>query len=350
MFQTNCLAAAIAGPVTHVVDFVGGMLLVDALKTAERRMRIAGLAQDTEDRYRDEGLAFIAWFRDAHRREPALADLTTPMADSYLLDRLADADDRGTPWAVATLRHHASQLRALGGYPAEANALPGNPLADLRNGKIKRLRPWRTGDALSDEDLAAIVGALDPASSYDVVTRAIVALGYEAGPRTSELTALLVEDFRIAMVANRELGPIVTIRQPAKTSPERVLPLGVRAEDALRAAIGCRTSGPLFPGRNGRAMTVHGMRARLTRAGKRADVVLHPQRLRRSAASSQAAYGALSGHLDRVFGWVPDPRDVQSGHYTIPTIEQLLFAHQARLSPLDRLELRLVANGKPRVL
>jgi hypothetical protein len=42
-----------------------------------------------------------------------------------------------------------------------------------------------------------------------------------------------------------------------------------------------------------------------------------------------------------VFGWAPNPGDVKSGHYVIPTIPQLLHAHQTRLSPLDRLELRV---------
>jgi hypothetical protein len=73
----------------------------------------------------------------------------------------------------------------------------------------------------------------------------------------------------------------------------------------------------------------------VSEAGKRAGVELTPQRLRRTAASWQATYGAASGHLDTVFGWVPDPADVKSGHYVKPTRTQLLYAHQTRLSPLD---------------
>jgi hypothetical protein len=156
-----------------------------------------------------------------------------------------------------------------------------------------------------------------------------------------------VADLVTARAAGVELGPVIEVRESAKTSPRRILPLGVRAEDLLREAIAARTDGPLFPDRSGRRMTVRAMRDRLVRAGRRADIELNPQRLRRSASSWQGTYGASSGHLDTAFGWQPDPRDVKSAHYIKPTVPQLLHAHQARLSPLDRLEHRLVSAGRP---
>src|SRR6185369_2581431 len=119
-------------------------------------------------------------------------------------------------------------------------------------------------------------------------------------------------------VAGRVLGPVVTIRHPAKKGPVRTLPLGKVAEDIIRAVVGNRTEGPLFPSRTGEYLSVDGIRDLVGRAGKRAGIELSPQRLRRSAASWQDAYGASSGHLDTVFGWVPNPADVKSGHYIKP--------------------------------
>ena len=152
-----------------------------------------------------------------------------------------------------------------------------------------------------------------------------------------------VTDLRMVNSASVELGPVLDISSPAKVDRKRVLPLGVRAEDMILSIVGNRTSGPMFPGRDGGRTSVDAVQSRLMRIGQKAGITLNAQRLRRTAASWQAAYGASSGHLDTVFGWAPHPGDVKSGHYVIPTLPQLLYAHQARLSPLDRLELRMGA-------
>ncbi len=332
-----------------VADGVAGPLLSSTLTLVQNRLRVAGRRTSTQTQYMDDATAFIAWFEATWNRDPVVADLTVRNTDEYLLARESAADGRGAPWSAGTIGHYQANLRAFAGHLADACALPDNPLATKSAKAAKRPTRGRTeriGDGLLDQEFLAVFAGLDPAGPYDVITRGIVALGYEVGPRTSELVMLDVADYRIAMVEGLELGPVIALRRPAKTSPARTLPLGVRADDYIREAIGNRTSGPLFPGRDGRQMTVRAMRDRLSRAGKRAGLILHPQRLRRTAASWQGAYGATSGHLDRVFGWEPDPRDVKSGHYIIPTVPQLLHAHQERLSPLDRLELRLTSKGR----
>ncbi len=211
--------------------------------------------------------------------------------------------------------------------------LPANPLAGLRAGKSTARR---TADGLDDADLLG----LKKGDAYDDVTRAIIALGYESGPRTSELVAMNVSDFIVARSDSVALGPALIVAAPAKVDRERLLPLGVRAAQIVREVVAHRAAGPLFPGRDGRRVTSDALQSRIARAGRRIGIELSPQRLRRTAASWQSAYGASSGHLDTVFGWAPNPADVKSGHYVIPTVPQLLFAHQTRLSPLDRLELR----------
>jgi hypothetical protein len=97
-------------------------------------------------------------------------------------------------------------------------------------------------------------------------------------------------------------------------------------------------------------MTVHAIRDRLQGVSGKVGFDLCPQRLRKSAATWQATYGASEGHLDSVFGWEPTPLDFKSRSYIVPRPEQLLHAHQARLSPLDRLEARFAAAGEPPLL
>lgn len=313
------------------------MLLRDAVGHVKSRLRVAGLRGRTIDEYLDEASTFDSWFFETRGRPAATSDVTVINVDRYVIALQDLAKARGRAWVPSTRSHHAGQMRAFAGHLAVVCGLPANPLSGMRAGK-KSSR--READALSDQELLAVLGALDPRRAFDRVTGAIVALGYEAGPRTSELAAMDVADLATATRGGVDLGPIVKVTTPAKVDRERVLPLGIRADDMLRPVVGNRTSGPLFPARDGGWMTPDALQARLVRAGDRVGVRLNPQRLRRTAASWQAAYGASSGHLDTVFGWAPSPGDVKSGHYVIPTIPQLLHAHQTRLSPLDRLELR----------
>jgi site-specific recombinase XerC len=352
MLNTNDLPDGIIELVTNAAVFANRILLADALEIGERRMRVAGLRATTADEYLDEGRAFVAWFRATYGRAPGLADLVTREADRYIIASLARADERGTPWSEGTRDHHIRQLRALAGHLAGANDLPGNPLKGMttKADRHESRRSIRKGDGLDDDAMRAIVGALDPRGPVDLVTRGIILLGYEGGPRTSESPRLQVEDVREVCVAGRVLGTVVTIQDPAKDGPQRILPLGVRATEVLREVIGNRTSGFLFPNRSGRQLTVKTVRDRLMRAGGKVGVDLCPQRLRKSAATWQATYGASEGHLDTVFGWEPTPLDFKSRSYIVPRPEQLLYAHQARLSPLDRLEARLAAAGEPPLL
>ncbi|HET7180610.1 MAG TPA: tyrosine-type recombinase/integrase [Candidatus Limnocylindrales bacterium] len=261
-------------------------------------------------------------------------------ADSYLADSIRRAEGSGSGWATDTTGHHVAQLRAFAGHAAAIAGLPANPLAGFKGPKRTR-REDRTVDGLEDDEVIAVLDSLGGSTFRDVVDRGLFVLGFEDGPRRSEFAPMDVADFRLAERAGQPLGWVVDVRYPAKGGKPRTLPLGVRAEGALRDLVGRRASGPLFPSRDGTALSGERIGERLAALGDRAGVDLSPQRLRRSASSWQDAYGASSGHLDTVFGWQPNPIDVKSGHYIKPTLTQLLIAHQTQLSPLDRLEHRV---------
>jgi integrase len=309
----------------------------EVIEMVERHLVIAFAAKRTCAEYREEAEAFGAWFEFTFAEAPTLAHLVVGAADRYIADSMLAADERGRPWAKDTVDHHVRQLRAFAGHAAAACGLATNPLASL-SGPGATKRDERIGDALEYHETMAVFAGLNAGLGRDLVAAGLVALGSDVGPRTSELARAAVPDFGLAVVGGQVLGPIVMIRHPAKKGPVRTLPLGKAAEDVLRAVIGNRTEGPLFPSRTGAYLSVDGIRDLVGRAGRRAGIELSPQRLRRSAASWQDAYGASSGQLDTVFGWVPSPADVKSGHYIKPTLSQLLLAHRERLSPLDRLE------------
>lgn len=321
--------------------------LADAIILGENRAKVDRLAERTTDDYRDAGRAFIDWFSRTFGHLPSVADLTVAAADQYLLDREALAARRGETWKPDTMAHYVRELRSAGKYVAKACGLAGNPLEAMTAKSAGRGRSQPKADRISDSKIVEIFATLDPENPYNVVTRGIIALGLEDGPRTSELASLDVEDFSFAEFRGTDLGPVIHLRHPAKGGEERTLPLGVHADRYVLQAIGHRTSGPLFPGRDGDRSTPRALRDRVSRAGKRAGTVLHPQRLRRNADTWQATYGASKAQRNLIFGWAPSAEDVESGHYNVPDLEQLLYAHQTRHSPLDRLVLRLMSRGLP---
>lgn len=307
------------------------------------RLLVAGRSQRTSDEYIDESRAFGRWSFACLGREATVADLTVDNATKYVAEGLKRAQGLGRPWTKDTVGHHVGQLRAFAGHAAALAQLPANPLAHLV-GPERTKRGDRSGDGLEDDEVFAVLASVQPTRLGGLVDRALFVLGYEAGPRRSEFAAMEVTDLRLAERNGQSLGWVIDVRGPAKRGLPRTLPLGVRAEEVLRELVGHRTSGPLFPSRDGTPLSGKRIGERLAQLGDRVDVHLTPQRLRRSASSWQSTYGASSGHLDTVFGWAPNPLDVKSGHYIKPTLTQLLIAHQTQLSPLDRLEHRL---GRP---
>src|SRR5581483_7712262 len=80
--------------------------------------------------------------------------------------------------------------------------------------------------------------------------RAILELLYATGVRVAELAGLDVGDLDLGEGAVRVLG---------KGGKERIVPVGVKAVEALRAYLaetGGRTAGPLFLNARGRRLTV----------------------------------------------------------------------------------------------
>jgi len=315
------------------------MKIEDAVGVVGARMQAANRKERTRAEYCSEARTFAVWFAREKQSDATVRDLTVVNADEYLaaLEKKA-----GGTLAAGTKHHRAGQLRAFTGHLASALGWPSNPLAKFSAPKPERRE---VGDAIGHADMLRMLEELTPPRSLvDAVTRGIVVLCYDCGPRTSETAGLQVADRLVVRAGEEAVGEFMKVSQPAKGGSERILPLGVRAGEVIDDLVGHRTSGPLFVGRRGQELSIGAIQDRMQQLGQRLGIAVSVQRLRRTSASWQSAYGAATGHLDSVFGWKPNPADVKSGHYIIPTAAQLLHAHQTLLSPLDRLELHL---GEP---
>jgi integrase/recombinase XerC len=153
-------------------------------------------------------------------------------------------------------------------------------------------------------DQVASLLARAPTDALSRRDLAMLELLYSSGLRLAELAGLDVADVDLADRTVRVLG---------KGSKTRVLPVGRKAVDALRAWLADRRAlvrdgaGALFTGRNGRRLGARAIQRRIGRwaAGSDLSVPVHPHLLRHSFAthlleSSRDLRGVqeLLGHAD----------------------------------------------------
>jgi integrase/recombinase XerC len=218
----------------------------------------------------------------------------------------------------ATVRRHLSSLRGFFRHLVDHGQLKYNPAVDVRAPKQAPLLP----KTLSQDDAARLVEA--PAGDAPIVARdrAILELFYSSGLRLAELHGLDASAFE---------SDLSEVRVTGKGSRQRIVPVGRKAREALRAWLrergDCARAGEpaLFVSRLGRRLSRGSIQARVALWARQAGlgVRVHPHRLRHSFAT----------HLLEESG---DLRAVQEllGHASISTTQvytHLDFAHLARI-------------------
>jgi integrase/recombinase XerC len=218
----------------------------------------------------------------------------------------------------ATVKRHLSSLRGFFRHLVDHGALRANPALEVRAPKSAQPLP----KTLTKEDAARLVEA--PADGGGIATRdrAMLELFYSSGLRLAELHGLELDAFE---------SDLSEVRVTGKGSRQRIVPVGRKAREALRAWL--RERGDyahageraLFVSRLGRRLSRNSIGARLAYWARRAGlgVRVHPHRLRHSFAT----------HLLEESG---DLRAVQEllGHASISTTQvytHLDFAHLARI-------------------
>jgi integrase/recombinase XerC len=227
----------------------------------------------------------------------------------------------------ATVKRHLSSLRGFFRHLVDHGVLRFNPALEVRAPKSVQPLP----KTLTQEDAARLVeapahagGPRQPHSGAGIATRdrAILELFYSSGLRLAELHGLDCDAFE---------SDLSEVRVTGKGSRTRIVPVGRKAREALRAWLRERGdhAGPgeaaLFVSSRGTRLSRNSIGARLSYWARRAGlgVRVHPHRLRHSFAT----------HLLEESG---DLRAVQEllGHASISTTQvytHLDFAHLARI-------------------
>jgi integrase/recombinase XerD len=210
-----------------------------------------------------------------------------------------------------------SAVRMLCRYLVKEGRRPDDPTLLLSGPKFRRKLP----QVLSAGDLARLLSAPSGGDAYALRDRAMLELFYSSGLRISELCQLMLQQIDLDQGFVRVFG---------KGSKERVVPVGARAAEALRAYLSAgrsrlvkpRTGSELFLSERGKAISRKTVwvivRKNAQRAGLEKSV--KPHLLRHSFATHLLAGGA-------------DLRAIQEmlGHASIATTQIYTAVENSRL-------------------
>ena len=286
--------------------------LAEQLETYLKRLAsVRRASRATVDGRRRDLEGFARYSKEAAL--PALGQLDTHHVRGYV------AWLRRQKRGPATVKRHLSSLRGFFRHLVDHGALRANPALEVRAPKSAAPLP----KTLTKEDAARLVEA-PAAGGSGIATRdrAILELFYSSGLRLAELHGLDLDAFE---------SDFSEVRVTGKGSRQRIVPVGRKAREALRAWLRERpdyaTAGEraLFLSRRGSRLSRNSIGTRLAYWARRAGlgVRVHPHRLRHSFAT----------HLLEESG---DLRAVQEllGHASISTTQvytHLDFAHLSRI-------------------
>ena len=222
-----------------------------------------GASEHTVRSYRADLLDCVAFLE--RRALGALPDADARVVRGYL----ADLHTRGL--ARTSMARRLATLRSFFRFLIRRGRVRVNPAREVRTpslpGRLPAHLPIDQSEALFRQPLGD-----DEAGRRD---RAILEVLYASGVRVAELSGLDVEAVDLRAGGVRVLG---------KGRKERIVPLGRKAVDALRAYLGARedTRGALFRNARGGRLTVRSLhrivRARARAAGLAGRVTPHTLR------------------------------------------------------------------------
>jgi len=198
-----------------------------------------------------------------------------------------------------TVRLRLAALRQFARWLVEEGELPDDPLLGLKPPKI----PAKVVEALTDDQLQALLKACKGPSFRDKRDEAIVRLMVETGMRASETVALTVAD-----VEPLKAG-IVVIRR-GKGMKGRTAPYGPQTAAALDRYLRARRSHKLastpslWLGVGGKGFAYFGLNDTLRDRAKRAGIEgFHLHLTRHTAATRWLRAGGSEGGLMAIAGW-----------------------------------------------
>lgn len=232
---------------------------------------------------------YLQWCDEkGHPRE-----LTRALVQRYTAEQIADGKQANT------VRLRQAALRQFGRWLVEAEELDDDPLVGLKQPKL----PTKVVDALSDDQLRALVAACRGKAFQDRRDEALVRLMAECGLRATETVSLALAD-----VEPLKNG-IVTVRK-GKGGKGRTAPFSVQTAAALDRYLRVRRlhkrsdTTALWLGVGGKGLAYFGLNDALRVRAKRAGIEgFHLHLLRHTAATRWLRAGGSEQGLMSWAGW-----------------------------------------------
>lgn len=254
-----------------------------------------GLGEQTRSAYRSDLLRLAAWLDE---RPVAVSLVAASRTD--LLGWMSQALAQGRKSSTAARR--LSCLRRFYRYLLREQIISEDPTLRIDSPR----QPQRLPDALSEEEVEALLSEPDVEIPLELRDRAMLEILYGCGLRVTELVTLRVDQVNLRQGVVRVTG---------KGGKDRLVPLGEEAVDWLLSYLNQgrdvllkgQASDDLFPGNRARAMTRQTFWHRVKRYAARAGIhkPLSPHTLRHAFATHLLNHGAdlrvvqmLLGHAD----------------------------------------------------
>jgi integrase/recombinase XerD len=273
-----------------------------------------GRSPNTLSAYRRDLTAYVTWLAG---RGTSVGAVTEDDVNAYI------GHLRASGRAPSSQKRALVAVRSLHRFLAEEQEGRADPAADVEVPRVPRGLP----KALSEVEVAALLGSVEGSDATARRDRAILEVLYGTGLRISELVGLSLADLDLDAGLLRAFG---------KGSRERVVPVGRYAVAALVDWLGPAgrpelqpdrwarrdDADALFLNRRGGRLSRQGAWMVVKRAGERAGVTGHlsPHVLRHSCATHMVDHGA-------------DIRTVQEllGHASISTTQVYTLVSTERL-------------------
>ncbi len=262
--------------------------LTGLLKSWEIILRSQNKSPTTITSYRRCVRLYLEWCeRAGHPQELTRAQVQTYTAD--LIEQGKEAN---------TVRLRQASLRQFSKWLVEEDELPEDPLVGLKPPKLDA----KVVEALTDDQLRALIKACQGKSFRDRRDEAAVRLMAETGLRASEVIGVAVTDIDLTR-------GLVTVRK-GKGGKGRVAPFGPQTAASLDRYMRLRRShklaatDALWLGVGGKTFGYFGLNDSLRDRAKSAGIDgFHLHLLRHTAATRWLRAGGSEGGLMAVAGW-----------------------------------------------
>lgn len=250
---------------------------------AERKSRA------TVASYTEGVTGFLRWCADTGT-PPELTKATVTGFTASLLDDGAQA-------ATARSRHMA--LRRFAAWLADEGEIDANPLLGVKPPKLDS----KVTEALTDEQLRALINACRGKDFLDRRDEAIVRFMAETGVRAGELLGMSLPD-------DLDLTGGTAVVRRGKGGKGRVVPFGPQTAAAIDRYLRARRvhrlaeTGPLWLGGGGQTFGYHGLNIALKKRAQAAGIEkFHLHLLRSTAATRWLRAGGSEQGLMSIAGW-----------------------------------------------